>query len=156
MVTRVLVALGSNVGDRLGYIREATARLEQLASGRIESSSIYFTDPQDMEDDAEEFANAAVAFDTALPPKQLLAGLQRIEEELGRPGDHAHHVSRTIDLDIIVFGEETIDEADLKVPHPRAHERLFVLMPLVELAPDVRLGTRTVRQWLVSALSGRR
>lgn len=148
MVTRVLVALGSNVGDRAGYVREAMDRLEVLAEGALERSAIYMTDPQDMEDDAEEFANAAVSFRTRLSAVDLLTALQAIEVGMGRPRAHERNVSRTIDLDIIDFGGAELASAMLTLPHPRAHERTFVLMPLMELAPDLELQGRTVRERL--------
>ena len=148
MVTRVLVALGSNVGDRAGYVREAMDRLETLAEDVVERSAIYMTDPQDMEDDAEEFANAAVSFRTRLTAVDLLSALQAIEVDMGRPRDHERNVSRTIDLDIIDFGGTELASKALTLPHPRAHERMFVLMPLMELAPDLALQGRTVRERL--------
>lgn len=147
-MARVLVALGSNLGDRAGYVREAIARLGALAVGPVRASSIYTTDPQDMEDDAEEFANAAAGFETALSARDLLNALLAIEEELGRPREHGYHESRTIDLDIVSYGGAHIDEEDLKVPHPRAHERRFVLLPLNEIAPDTELGGVKVRDHL--------
>ena len=152
MLTRVLVALGSNVGDRAGFVRQAVSRLERFSEGPVRQSSIYRTDPQDMEDDAEEFANAAVSFETRLSAHELLAEMQQIEVELGRPHNHGYHDSRTIDLDIIAFGEAQIDSPELVVPHPRAHERRFVLMPLAEIEPGARLGEKTVRQLLVDLL----
>ena len=144
METRVFVALGSNKGDRVNNIREAIVRIEQLAVGLLTRSSFYMTDPQDMEDDAEEFANAVVGFDTHLSARQLLEGLQQIEVELGRPLNHGHNQSRTIDLDIICYGDSVINEPDLTVPHPRAHQRAFVLMPLAEISVEaanrIKLG----------------
>ena len=152
METRVYVALGSNVGDRRGYIREAISRIENLGVSALLVSSIYYTDPQDMEDDAEEFANAAISFETTLSARELLAALQQIERDLGRPADHGHNTSRTIDLDIILYGDEVIDTADLQVPHPRAFERTFVLMPLAEIAPDALIAGRTARELLASQI----
>ncbi len=152
METRVYVALGSNVGDRRGYVREAISRIENLGVSALLASSIYYTDPQDMEDDAEEFANAAISFETTLSARELLAALQQIERDLGRPADHGHNTSRTIDLDIILYGDEVIDTADLQVPHPRAFERTFVLMPLAEIAPDALIAGRTARELLASQI----
>lgn len=137
METRVYVALGSNLGDRVNNLRQAIARLTLIATSEIDQSSFYMTDPQDMEDDAQEFANAVVGFDTVLSPRQLLAATQAIEVDMGRPADHARNDSRIIDIDIIIYGDEVVSESDLVIPHPRAHARAFVLMPLAEIAPDM-------------------
>jgi len=136
MGTRVFVALGSNLGDREGHIHEAIGRLREAAAGPIEVSGLHVTKPEHM-GDVPDFVNAAVAFETALSPRELLALLQRIEVEMGRPAGHARNTSRTIDLDIICYGNERIDTPDLVVPHPKAHERAFVLAPLAEIAPDL-------------------
>lgn len=137
METRVYVALGSNLGDRVNNLRQAIARLTLIATSEIDQSSFYMTDPQDMEDDAQEFANAVVGFDTALTPRQLLAATQAIEVDMGRPANHGCNDSRIIDIDIIIYGNQVVSEADLVIPHPRAHARAFVLMPLAEIAPDM-------------------
>ncbi|MCB1691272.1 MAG: 2-amino-4-hydroxy-6-hydroxymethyldihydropteridine diphosphokinase [Pseudomonadales bacterium] len=154
METTVYVALGSNLGDRHANIRLAIARLADLAVGAVEASSMYETDPQEMEDDAGMFVNAAARFRTALEPRTLLAALQKIEADLGRPPDHGFNTSRTIDLDLIAFGDRIISEAGLEVPHPRAADRVFVLMPLAEIDSGLRLpGTKgTVREMLRSIL----
>ncbi len=150
MPVRVLVALGSNLGDRVARVREAIHALEPLATGSIEASSIYRTEPQAMAKDAEAFANAAVRFDTNLAASDLLAAMQDIEVAMGRPRDHGANVSRTIDLDLITYGDCRIDEPGLQVPHPRAHERTFVLMPLLEIDPEATLGPGTVRECLAA------
>ena len=113
------------------------------------------TDPQNVEDEAEEFVNAVARLTTTVPVRELLVRLQEIEVALGRPGNHSSQESRTIDLDIICYGDVVIDEPDLIVPHPRASIRLFVLMPLAELAPDLVLpGTdKTVRGLIAALLS---
>ncbi|MEX0941126.1 MAG: 2-amino-4-hydroxy-6-hydroxymethyldihydropteridine diphosphokinase [Pseudomonadales bacterium] len=135
METRVYVALGSNQGDRVNNLRQAIAGLTSIASSDIDQSSFYLTDPLDMEDDAEEFANAVVGFKTSLTPWELLAATREIEVNMGRPVNHGRNESRVIDIDIILYGNEVVNEADLIIPHPRAHERAFVLMPLAEIAP---------------------
>lgn len=137
METRVYVALGSNLGDRVNNLRQAIARLALIATSEIDQSSFYMTDPQDMEDDSQEFANAVVGFDTALSPRQLLAATQAIEVDMGRPANHRRNDSRIIDIDIIIYGNEVVSEVDLVIPHPRAQVRAFVLMPLAEIAPDM-------------------
>jgi 2-amino-4-hydroxy-6-hydroxymethyldihydropteridine diphosphokinase len=88
---------------------------------------------------APDFINAVVAFETSLHPFALLRSLQEIEARLGRPKDHRKNESRTIDLDIICYGDLSIDEKELTIPHPRAAQRDFVMTPLKEVAPDVAL-----------------
>lgn len=134
MSTRVFVALGSNLGDREKRLQEAIIRLGELAEGRVVASSFRETKAEGM-GDAPDFLNAVVAFDTCLPPRALLEALQAIEVVMGRPADHARNASRTIDLDIVCYGNEVIREADLEIPHPRAREREFVMGPLEEIAP---------------------
>jgi 2-amino-4-hydroxy-6-hydroxymethyldihydropteridine diphosphokinase len=129
------IAIGSNVGDRQQNIAAAIERLDQTQGVRVRKvSSLHETEPvggplQGM------YLNAAVEVECSLSTGELLKQLQRIENELGRirPGKD---FPRTIDLDILLFGHQVIDEAELTVPHPRMHERLFVLDPLHEIAPD--------------------
>lgn len=135
MPTSVFVALGSNLGDRERQLHEAIARLDRLATGDVLVSSFHETKAEDM-GDAPDFLNAVARFDTRLAPRALLAALQEIEVDLGRPQDHGDNESRTIDLDIICYGNRIVDEPDLVIPHPRAREREFVMAPLRELAPD--------------------
>jgi 2-amino-4-hydroxy-6-hydroxymethyldihydropteridine diphosphokinase len=137
METSVYVALGSNLGNREENIRAAIARLADLASGAVEQSSFYETEPLGM--DAPLFINAVVGFHTHLSPEELLVALQGIEVDMGRPADHRENDSRTIDLDIICYGDLRIDAPNLELPHPRAHLRSFVLVPLAEIAPALVL-----------------
>lgn len=147
MQTPVYVALGSNLGDRKRNIHEAVRRMSELAGGGIELSSLYRTVPDGM-DDAPEFLNAVATFTTELGARELLSALLAIERDLGRPADHGANQSRIIDLDLVDFGGHCIDEPGLTVPHPRAHLRDFVLVPLAELAPDLCLPgqSATVRE----------
>ena len=155
MAETVYIALGSNLGNREQNVLDAIARIQEFASDGVERSSLYLTDPQNVEDEAEEFVNAVARLTTTVPVRELLVRLQEIEVALGRPGNHSSQESRTIDLDIICYGDVVIDEPDLIVPHPRASIRLFVLMPLAELAPDLVLpGTdKTVRGLIAALLS---
>ena len=91
----------------------------------------------DANPDAPEFTNAAVSGFWSSTPSELLRLCQRIEAENGRPNDHAHHVSRTLDLDIILFGRETVALPDLTIPHPEAAKRDFVMEPLHEIEPEL-------------------
>ena len=137
-VVRTIVALGSNLGDRERNIVAAIECLSAIAEGEIRCSSLHHSIPEGMPGEPD-FINAVVAFETDLEPFALLHELQDIEVRLGRPRDHGENESRTIDLDIIWYGDLTIDEADLKIPHPRASSRDFVMLPLEEVAPDISL-----------------
>ena len=88
--------------------------------------------------ESDWFSNAVVSFSTSLSATELLHSLKDIERQCGRPSDHEVNTPRTLDLDIIGFGDEVICSEDLTIPHPRASQRLFVLLPLAEIAPDFR------------------
>lgn len=149
---RVAIALGSNLGDREAHLAFAVAALGRLVD-RLAVSSWIETDPVGV-GDQPRFLNGAVAGDTGLPARALLDALLRIEAERGRvrePGD-PEKGSRTLDLDLILYGDSVIDEPGLQVPHPRFRERLFVLEPLAEVAGD---WTDPVTGLTVSALRSR-
>jgi 2-amino-4-hydroxy-6-hydroxymethyldihydropteridine diphosphokinase len=143
MSVRALVALGSNVGDRLTTLEAAVDRLDAVEGVRfVRSSRVYETDP--VGPPQPDFLNAVVEIETELAPRDLLSALQSIEADLGRTRD-LRWGPRTIDLDLLVYDEESIAEPDLEVPHPRMHERAFVLLPLLELDADPMLpGGRRV------------
>ena len=144
-MTTAYVGLGSNLGDREALLRRAA---ELIGTARL--SSIRETEPWGFEDQPR-FLNAVAELDTGLTARRLLDRLLEVERLLGRERTGPRFGPRTIDLDLLLFGEETIDEPGLVVPHPRLHERRFVLEPLAELAPDVRIpGRGTVR----AALAG--
>ena len=155
---RAGIALGSNLGDRLKVLQEARDRI--LTIGGINSpvlqSSIYESSPVNCEPNASDFYNAVIEIGFELSADTLLANLRGIEVSLGRERDHRHNVSRTIDLDLLYFGDLQRDEAHLKLPHPRLADRTFVLRPLVDIAPDLRLPgqTATVRELLLNLPSG--
>jgi 2-amino-4-hydroxy-6-hydroxymethyldihydropteridine diphosphokinase len=141
----VYLSLGSNVGDRAGNLNSAIERLGNL--GTVESqSSFYETEP--VEFTAQPwFLNCAVKLDTEKMPKQLLAGILDLERKMGRRRTQKKG-PRTIDIDILLFGNSIIDTKGLTIPHPAMHERRFVLEPLAEIAPEVRhpVFKRTVRE----------
>jgi 2-amino-4-hydroxy-6-hydroxymethyldihydropteridine diphosphokinase len=132
-VTRVHIGLGSNLGNREAALRGA---LELLGDDVVAVSSFRETDPVGYLDQPR-FLNAAAALETGLEPRALLDRLLEVERELGRTRDGPRFGPRTIDLDLLLYGDLVIDEPGLVVPHPRLAERRFVLEPLAELDPDL-------------------
>jgi 2-amino-4-hydroxy-6-hydroxymethyldihydropteridine diphosphokinase len=141
----VYLSLGSNVGDRAGNLNAALDRLR--AFGEVVAvSSFYETEP--VEFTAQPwFLNCAIKLDTEKTPAQLLAGIVEIEQQLGRQRGQQKG-PRTIDLDILLFGNSIVEDRGLTIPHPAMHQRRFVLGPLAEIAPDVRhpVFKRTIRE----------
>jgi len=137
-VTRAFVGLGSNLGDREATILRALALLQDEPDPRVvRISSLRKTEPVGYVDQPQ-FLNGVVELETELPARDLLTRLLAIERELGRArGEGPPLGPRTIDLDLLLYGEDAIAEAGLQVPHPRMHERRFVLEPLGEVAPDI-------------------
>ena len=136
-MTRVVIALGSNLGDRRAAIAFAADRLADHISG-AQLSDIIETEPEGEGTSGQpRYLNAVIVGDTALTPRALLETLLTIERDLGRERSYAG-AARTLDLDLVLFGDTIIGEPDLTVPHPRFRERFFVLGPLAEIAPDLR------------------
>jgi 2-amino-4-hydroxy-6-hydroxymethyldihydropteridine diphosphokinase len=133
-LTEAFVGLGSNVGDRLSYLRRAVVALRELGDVRV--SSVYETEPVGPPQDL--FLNAVAVVDTVLRPQELLDELKRIESSLGRI-PRERWGPREIDLDLLLYGDQSVDEPLLTVPHPELTKRAFVLVPLSEIAPDARL-----------------
>lgn len=151
MTRRVLVALGSNLGDRWAHLRSAVAGLPDVA--RV--SGVYETEPVGGPIGQEPYLNAVVELVTDVTARQLLDLGQALELSAGRaPGPRWS--ARTLDVDIVWIDGEQIDEPDLVVPHPRAGQRAFVLVPLAELAPDVarQLAPDELAQAGVTPVSG--
>ncbi len=142
MPHRAFIGIGTNLGDRLANYREALKRIDSLPHTRIvRQSSIYETDPVG-EDVKRPFLNGVVEIETEFDALTLLRRLMAIERAMGRDrmrerkrARRGQDRSRVIDLDILFFNRETLESAKLTLPHPRLHERRFVLMPLSELAP---------------------
>jgi 2-amino-4-hydroxy-6-hydroxymethyldihydropteridine diphosphokinase len=133
----VYIGLGSNVGDRAANLEAALTALAELGTIKARSS-VYETQPMEVPNQ-QWFLNRAVALETELMPKQLLARLLDIERSLGRKRCTTQPKGpRTIDLDILLFGSSVVDAAGLTIPHPAMHQRRFVLEPLAEIAPDAR------------------
>jgi 2-amino-4-hydroxy-6-hydroxymethyldihydropteridine diphosphokinase len=148
-VRRAFVALGSNLGDSRQNVLSAIQRIEQLGLGPVLRSSLWETEPLDCPAGSPRFINAVVAVDVpaAETPETMLARLQHLEREFGRTPKKILNEPRPLDLDLIAFGEEERNSPALTLPHPRAHERRFVLQPLVEIAPELVLPgqSKTVR-----------
>jgi 2-amino-4-hydroxy-6-hydroxymethyldihydropteridine diphosphokinase len=129
----IAIALGSNLGDRDGRLREALARLRSAVSN-LRASTFHDTEPVGV-GDQPRFLNAAAVGRTTLSARELLSTLLELERQLGRVRPYPG-APRPIDLDLILYGTSVMDEEGLVVPHPRFRERLFVLEPLAEVAPD--------------------
>ncbi len=140
---RAYVGLGSNLGDRAGYLLQALSALSRLPQTHLlRLSPIYETEP--LGPPQPPYLNGVAEVETGLPPRAFLEGLLGIEQALGRRRE-VPWGPRTIDLDLLFYGEMVLKEEDLVVPHPRLHERAFVLVPLADLAPGLfhpRLGLR--------------
>jgi len=133
---RAWIGLGSNLGDRLGYVKKALGMIEGLRETRLVAvSSVYDTAPVGREDQPR-FLNAVVEVATELGPAELLGALLAIEDRCGRVRRDVWG-PRTLDLDLLVYGDVRVSSPDLTVPHPRLAERAFVLVPLAEIAPDL-------------------
>jgi 2-amino-4-hydroxy-6-hydroxymethyldihydropteridine diphosphokinase len=130
------LSLGSNVGDREEMLRSALHLLESPGLHVARVSPVYETEPQDFKNQPW-FLNLVAEVQTGLFPMQLLTRAQKIERKLGRKRT-VDKGPRSIDIDILLYGESVIDAKDLVVPHPRMAERRFVLQPLADLAPDLR------------------
>ena len=131
---KVYLALGSNVGDRQANLREALRLLNESGISVVKSSSLYETEPLDYLDQAW-FLNSVVEAETQRRPLNLLRTLREIEKQMGSQKPFAKG-PRLIDLDVLLYDEETLDTPELRVPHPRMLERRFVLVPLAEIAPN--------------------
>jgi 2-amino-4-hydroxy-6-hydroxymethyldihydropteridine diphosphokinase len=132
----VFLSLGSNVGDREKNLRTAIAALPELGVKIKKVSSIYETEPVDLLEQPW-FLNCVVGGETTVPPVELLKKLRELEKRIGSKKLVANG-PRLIDLDILVYGQQTIDSPELQVPHPRMLLRRFVLAPLAEIAPDLK------------------
>ena len=144
------VGLGANLGDAAGTLRRA---LQDLAAQPdvvlLRTSSLYRSAPVDA--GGPDFINAVAELRTTLDPHALLAVLLAIEQQHGRQRPY-RHAPRTLDLDLLLMGDEQVDTPDLQLPHPRLHERACVLQPLAELAPDVLVpGRGPLGAWLAAS-----
>jgi 2-amino-4-hydroxy-6-hydroxymethyldihydropteridine diphosphokinase len=148
------IGLGANLGARHQTIERALDALRLLPRTRLVGRSRLFRSaPHDA--DGPGYVNAVARLDTALEPADLLAALQRIEARFGRDRSH-RNAPRTLDLDLLLYADLTLREPGLQLPHPRMHERAFVLKPLADLDPDLAIpGRGSVRELLVGVAAQR-
>ncbi len=144
------LGLGGNIGDVPAAFVHALRRLAEAPGVKLRCASSVYRTPPWGKLDQPPFLNMAALFDTTLPARALLALCLDIERALGRRRLERWG-PRTLDIDILTWGEGRIDEPDLKVPHPRLAERAFVLAPLAEIAPRLRVAGREVGEWLALA-----
>ena len=137
VVEEVFIALGANLGDAVQSLRQAKAAMARLPATRVlRASSLYRTAPLDA--GGPDFMNAVLKIETALPAPVLLQELQAIETQAGRQRPY-RNAPRTLDLDLLLYGDAVIDEPGLRVPHPHLHERAFALVPLLDVLPEARI-----------------
>lgn len=136
------IALGSNLGDSLLIIRQAFSLLEELSQSAIRCSSLWRSGPVDCPLGSADFVNAVAALSPLAneTPETLLAKLKHLEGDFGRLPKRIMNEPRPLDLDLIAFGSERRESPNLTIPHPRAHLRAFVLLPLAEIAPSFVLA----------------
>ncbi|TQR06581.1 2-amino-4-hydroxy-6-hydroxymethyldihydropteridine diphosphokinase [Psychrobacillus soli] len=145
-MNRAYISLGSNIGSRLLFLQQAVRSLQDVKGIKVcQVSSVYETDPVGYVDQAA-FLNIVVGLETSLTPHELLKKCNEIEAILGRTRE-IHWGPRTVDLDILLYNEENVKTEKLIIPHPRMTERGFVLIPLVEINPDLR-DPRTNRSFI--------
>jgi len=148
-VTTAYIALGSNLEDPMRQLRDGLAALAALPGTRLIASSSFYRSAPVGYRDQPDFVNAVAAIETPLDPHALLGALLRIERDHGRVRDFPN-APRTLDLDIVAYGNLSLAEAGLTIPHPRAHERAFVVVPLAEIAPEIELPGRGRARELLS------
>lgn len=136
-MSKVYLSVGSNMGDRVGYLQQANNLLNYTPGIKVlMSSSLYESEPVGYTDQ-EWFVNAVLLLETELTPNELLAECMRIETQLGRVRTPENRwKERTLDLDILFYGDKMIYEEDLQIPHPRLHQRAYALVPMLEIDPD--------------------
>src|SRR5208283_434694 len=132
------IGFGSNLGDRESKYKEALRALSSLPATVVGAhSKLYETEPVGLADNGLKFLNAAVALETDLSPIKFMKMIRDIELKLGKSPSHRSDMSRAIDLDLLLYGDRQVSGDGLEIPHPRMHNRAFILVPLAEIAPDV-------------------
>ncbi|GEL78236.1 2-amino-4-hydroxy-6-hydroxymethyldihydropteridine diphosphokinase [Tenuibacillus multivorans] len=147
-MNKAYIALGTNIEPRRLHLQQAIENLQQHQDIEVtQVSSIYETKPVGYTDQ-DDFLNMVIEVQTTLEPYDLLAFCLQVEQQLGRIRT-IRFGPRSIDLDLLVFDNKTIDTKTLTIPHPRMHERAFVLVPLQEIAPNLELKGKPIKEWLV-------
>jgi 2-amino-4-hydroxy-6-hydroxymethyldihydropteridine diphosphokinase len=142
-LTRAYLGLGSNLGDRRALLRQAVDALDWGDVKVVARSRIYETTPVGGPADQPDFLNQVIAVDTPLDAHSLWERCSAVEASLGRAREHETRWGpRAIDIDVLLFGDETLHDLDLEIPHPRMGERAFVMVPLAEIAPDLPIDGR--------------
>jgi 2-amino-4-hydroxy-6-hydroxymethyldihydropteridine diphosphokinase len=139
MSVRAYIGLGSNLDEPVSQVREALGQLAQLPLTRLVTHSPLYRTPPLGPADQPDYINAVAALDTSLSPLALLDELQRIEQQHGRVRGPLRWGPRTLDLDLLLYGDKVIDEPRLVVPHAGLRDRPFVIFPLLAIAPDLTL-----------------
>jgi len=141
------IALGSNIAPRETYLQQAIQMLNEHEEIKLNQvSTVYETEPVGYENQ-DQFLNLVAEVETSLDPMELLRICQKIEQDLGRKRI-IRWGPRTVDLDILLYSTENMNVEELILPHPRMHERAFVLVPLAEIAPKLLLKDKRVQEWL--------
>jgi 2-amino-4-hydroxy-6-hydroxymethyldihydropteridine diphosphokinase len=141
-IRQAVIALGSNLGERLQRLQGGVAAIEDTPEVKIvATSSVYETEPVDAPEGSNDYLNAVVLVDTTLTVHQLLDRAMAIEDAFGRERSDKN-APRTLDVDLIIVGNRVADDDKLKLPHPRAHERAFVLLPWFEIDPEGEIPGR--------------
>jgi 2-amino-4-hydroxy-6-hydroxymethyldihydropteridine diphosphokinase len=149
--TCAYVGIGANLRNPVAQVRSGIEALAMLPDTRLARfSSLYKSAPVGYLDQPE-FVNAVAQVETTLTPRALLDALLRLERRHGRTREFAN-APRTLDLDLLLYGDTIVDESGLTVPHPRMHERAFVMVPLAEIAPDARVPGRGIAAELVRSV----
>ena len=148
------VGLGSNLGDRVAALDAALAAIAVLPATTLVARSSYY-ESAPFEASGGDYLNAVARLETALAPLALLRALQAIETAQGRERPFAN-APRTLDLDLLLYGEVQLDSAEITLPHPRLHQRAFVLVPLAEIAPTLVIPTHGAVGDLIGAVAAQR
>jgi 2-amino-4-hydroxy-6-hydroxymethyldihydropteridine diphosphokinase len=138
MSERAYIGIGSNLGDRILRCQEAIRAISKIAGVTVIGASSFYETAPIPPASGGWFVNGAVAVTTTLKPEALLVELRRIEQSMGRAAERARGEDRSIDLDLLLVGSQVVEQPDLVLPHPRLHQRRFVLAPLCELDPNLR------------------
>lgn len=139
MSRRGFLGLGSNIGDRRAHLLDAAGRLPAHGVSVLRSSSVYDTEPVGLVLDQPEFLNACLEIETALGPAELLEACKTVEREVGREPGGVRHGPRVVDVDVLLLGDLEYESERLTLPHAEVTSRRFVLVPLLELDPELRL-----------------